>query len=73
MGVTGGIACYKAADVVSRLKKEGIGVDVIMTKNACHFVDPLTFRHTVEKSCGDRYFCYAGGVEGGACSPGGKS
>lgn len=44
MGVTGGIACYKAADVVSRLKKEGIGVDVIMTKNACHFVDPLTFR-----------------------------
>ena len=44
MGVTGGIACYKAADVVSRLKKEGIEVDVIMTQNACHFVDPLTFR-----------------------------
>lgn len=44
MGVTGGIACYKAADVVSRLKKEEIEVDVIMTENACHFVDPLTFR-----------------------------
>ncbi len=44
VGVTGGIACYKAADVVSRLKKEDIEVDVIMTKNACHFVDPLTFR-----------------------------
>ena len=44
MGVTGGIACYKAADVVSRLKKEEIEEDVIMTENACHFVDPLTFR-----------------------------
>lgn len=44
VGVTGGIACYKAADVVSRLKKESVEVDVIMTKNACHFVDPLTFR-----------------------------
>ncbi len=44
MGVTGGIACYKAADVVSRLKKEDIEVDVIMTENACEFVNPLTFR-----------------------------
>ena len=44
VGVTGGIACYKAADVVSRLKKEDTEVDVIMTKNACEFVDPLTFR-----------------------------
>ncbi len=44
LGVTGGIACYKAADVVSRLKKEDVEVDVIMTKNACEFIDPLTFR-----------------------------
>ena len=44
VGVTGGIACYKAADMVSRLKKENIEVDVIMTKNACEFVSPLTFR-----------------------------
>ncbi len=44
VGVTGGIACYKAADVVSRLKKEEIEVDVIMTENACEFVNPLTFR-----------------------------
>lgn len=44
VGVTGGIACYKAADVVSRLKKEDIEVDVIMTENACEFVNPLTFR-----------------------------
>lgn len=44
VGVTGGIACYKAADVVSRLKKEDTEIDVIMTENACEFVDPLTFR-----------------------------
>lgn len=44
LGVTGGIACYKAADIVSRLKKENVEVDVIMTQNACEFIDPLTFR-----------------------------
>lgn len=45
LGVTGGIACYKAADLASRIKKnEEINLDVIMTENACKFVDPLTFR-----------------------------
>jgi len=43
LGVTGGIACYKSCELVSRLKKSGYGVDVIMTKNACQFVQPLTF------------------------------
>ncbi len=43
LGVTGGIACYKACEIVSRLKKLGAGVDVIMTKNATEFVQPLTF------------------------------
>ena len=40
--VTGGIAAYKAADLVSRLKKEGAEVDVLMTKSACEFITPLT-------------------------------
>ena len=44
VGVTGGIACYKAADLVSKLKKHDINVDVIMTESACEFVNPLTFR-----------------------------
>lgn len=44
LGVTGGIAAYKSADVVSRLKKLNIGVDVIMTKNAQRFITPLTFQ-----------------------------
>ncbi|MDE6566025.1 MAG: bifunctional phosphopantothenoylcysteine decarboxylase/phosphopantothenate--cysteine ligase CoaBC, partial [Clostridia bacterium] len=43
LGVTGGIACYKACDIVSRLVKLGANVDVIMTKNATEFVSPKTF------------------------------
>ena len=43
MGVTGGIAAYKACEVVSRLKKLGADVDVIMTENAAKLVAPLTF------------------------------
>ena len=44
MGVTGGIAVYKAVDVVSRLKKLNANIDVIMTKSATEFVTPLTFQ-----------------------------
>ena len=43
LGVTGGIAAYKACEVASRLRKAGADVFVIMTKNACEFVRPLTF------------------------------
>ncbi len=43
VGVTGCIAAYKAAEVVSRLKKKGADVNVIMTKSAQEFVGPLTF------------------------------
>src|SRR5690606_18022150 len=43
-GVCGGIAAYKAADLVSRLKKQNANVDVIMTENATKFVSPLTFQ-----------------------------
>ena len=43
LGVSGGIACYKSCEIVSRLKKFGAGVDVIMTAHATEFVSPLTF------------------------------
>lgn len=43
VGVTGGIACYKACELVSTLVKSGANVDVIMTKNAERFVSRLTF------------------------------
>ena len=42
IGITGGIAAYKACSIVSYLKNEGANVDVIMTKNACEFITPLT-------------------------------
>lgn len=44
LGVTGGIAAYKSADIASKLKKLNINVDVIMTKNAQQFITPLTFQ-----------------------------
>jgi len=44
LGVTGGIAAYKAVDICSRLKKLGADVQVAMTSNAARFVSPLTFR-----------------------------
>ena len=44
VGVCGGIAVYKVADLVSRLKKQNANVDVIMTENATKFVSPLTFQ-----------------------------
>lgn len=43
VGVTGGIAAYKACEIVSSLKKLGADVFVVMTKNAAEFVKPLTF------------------------------
>ena len=42
IGITGGIAAYKACGIVSYLKSEGANVDVIMTRNACEFITPLT-------------------------------
>jgi len=44
LGVAGGIAAYKVVEVVSRLKKAGASVHVIMTRAATQFVTPLTFR-----------------------------
>ena len=44
LGVTGGIAVYKALDVVSGLKKLGADVKVMMTKSATEFVSPMTFQ-----------------------------
>ena len=43
VGVSGGIAAYKTCDLVSRLRKSGASVNVVMTKNAARFVTPLTF------------------------------
>ena len=44
IGVSGGIACYKAVEIVNQLKKDDYNVEVIMTKAAQEFVTPLTFK-----------------------------
>lgn len=44
VGVTGGIAAYKALELVSLLRKQNINVDVAMTKSAQEFVTPLSFQ-----------------------------
>ena len=43
LGVTGGIAAYKAAELVRELIRQGAKVRVVMTEHACRFVTPLTF------------------------------
>ena len=43
LGITGGIAAYKMANVASALTKLGVDVHVIMTENATQFITPLTF------------------------------
>ncbi len=44
LGVTGGVAAYKAADLVRRLREAGAEVRVVMTRAATQFVTPLTFQ-----------------------------
>lgn len=51
LGITGGIAAYKMANVASNLKKCGADVHVIMTKNATEFITPLTFETLTGNRC----------------------
>lgn len=51
LGITGGIAAYKMANVASALGKTGAGVDVIMTENATQFITPLTFETLTHRKC----------------------
>ncbi len=43
LGVTGGIAAYKAVDLASKLTAAGANVNTVMTENACRFVGPKSF------------------------------
>lgn len=51
LGISGGIAAYKMADLASRLAKDGYDVQVIMTKNAMQFITPLTFETLTGNRC----------------------
>ena len=49
--VTGSIAAYKIAELASRLVKKHCNVDVIMTKNATNFINPITFETLTGNKC----------------------
>ena len=51
LGVTGGIAAYKMANVAGGLRKAGAEVHVIMTENATRFITPLTFETLTNNRC----------------------
>lgn len=51
LGVTGSIAAYKAANLASMLKKQHADVQVIMTRNATQFINPITFETLTGKKC----------------------
>ena len=51
IGVSGGIAAYKTAYLVSALSKTEADVNVIMTENACEFISPLVFETLTENKC----------------------
>ena len=51
LGITGGIAAYKMANVASGLRKAGASVHVIMTENATKFITPLTFETLTNNRC----------------------
>lgn len=51
IGVTGSIAAYKMANVVSALIKKGANVHVLMTKNATNFINPITFETLTGNKC----------------------
>jgi len=49
LGVTGGVAAYKAAELARLLTQDGMDVQTVMTKSACHFVGPVTFQSLTGK------------------------
>jgi phosphopantothenoylcysteine decarboxylase/phosphopantothenate--cysteine ligase len=63
LGISGGIAVYKAAELLRLLQERGVEVQVVMTRNACEFVAPLTFAALSGRKVITEMF---GGPQGGA-------
>jgi phosphopantothenoylcysteine decarboxylase/phosphopantothenate--cysteine ligase len=68
LGITGGIAAYKTAEVASRLVKAGATVDVVMTEAATEFVAPLTFQALTHRPVVTEMFTLLGEAEIGHVS-----
>jgi len=63
LGITGGIAAYKAVDLASRLTKLGAEVRTIMTKSACQFVGPVTFKSITHQKVVTKMFDIEADIE----------
>jgi phosphopantothenoylcysteine decarboxylase/phosphopantothenate--cysteine ligase len=63
LGVTGGIAAYKAIDLASKLTKSGCIVKTIMTKSACEFVSPITFKSITHQTVTTKMFDESADIE----------
>ena len=61
LGVTGGVAAYKAAELVRRLQQDSFSVEVVMTRAACEFITPLTFAALTGKKVITGLFAESGG------------
>ncbi|MBQ8967488.1 bifunctional phosphopantothenoylcysteine decarboxylase/phosphopantothenate--cysteine ligase CoaBC [Ruminococcus sp.] len=63
IGVTGSIAAYKIPNLARMLKKQGADVEILMTPNACNFINPITFESLMGHKClvdtFDRTFQYS--------------
>ena len=63
IGVTGSIAAYKIPNLARMLKKQGADVEILMTPNACNFINPITFESLLSHRClvdtFDRNFQYS--------------
>jgi phosphopantothenoylcysteine decarboxylase / phosphopantothenate---cysteine ligase len=62
LGVTGGVAAYKAAELVRRLQQEKLDVQVVMTRGAQEFITPLTFAALTGQKVITDLFSAAGGA-----------
>ena len=56
LGITGGIAAYKSADLASKLVKRGAIVKTIMTENACEFITPATISAITKETVSVKHF-----------------
>ena len=63
LGITGGIAAYKAVDLASKLTKMGAEVKTVMTAHACEFVSPITFKSITHQSVITKMFDIEADIE----------
>jgi phosphopantothenoylcysteine decarboxylase/phosphopantothenate--cysteine ligase len=63
IGLSGGIACYKVADLVSRLVQSKCDVHVIMTEGAAKFITPLTFASLTGNAVFDSQWSFIDGFD----------